>query len=408
MLPVQFEDIRPDDILKLVEDKISERRTLEYKEKLSIGNTDEKAEFLSDISSFANASGGDIIFGVSDERDQRGNATGIPSKVVDLKIANPASECGRIEQLIESGIQPRIPVVHVQSFDIPENGTVILVRVGKSWIAPHMVSYANRSRFFSRNSTTGKVQLDVQQIGAAFALQRGMGERLRGWRADRIAKAISGDGPVPLRGAQILFHFVSAADLSEDQISFPRVFEPREWGAHYRLMSLSPQTLRYNADGFLIYSRPLSEDRGSYLQIFRDGSLEYCDAYALQNGDQRIASKLFEQKLVQTFSGAMGILSLLGATEPIFVTLTLIDVKDRVMALPSSATSYSLVSESFDREVISSPDVRVQNFSETPPFTSTLQPIVDSIWQAAGMKHSPYRQDGVWNPDWRQLDPFDP
>jgi len=60
----------------------------------------------------------------------------------------------------------------VKAIEIPERGHVLLIRVGKSWLAPHMVSYANRTRFFSRNSSTGKVQLDVQQIGAAFAQQR--------------------------------------------------------------------------------------------------------------------------------------------------------------------------------------------------------------------------------------------
>ena len=408
MLPTSFEDIGPNHISKLIDDKITERRTLEYKEKLTIGNTEEKAEFLSDISSFANASGGDIIFGVSDERDEHGNAMGIPAGIVGLKLANSAQECGRIEQLIESGIQPRIPVAHVKSLEIPGYGAVIVVRIGKSWIAPHMVSYANRSRFFSRNSSTGKVQLDVQQIGAAFALQRSWGERLRSWRADRIAKAISGEGPMPLRGEQILFHFVSGVGLAEDQTPLPRIFEPWKWGNAIQLMSLSSRGTRYNADGFLIGSKWLDDGRGSYLQIFRDGSLEYCDAYELQNGDQRIGSNSLEQKLVSTFSGAATLLRLLEVSEPIFVTLTLVGVKNWVMALPGSSVSLSPVSEPFDRDVISSPDVRVQSLSEESPFRSTLSSIVDSIWQAAGMKHSPYRQDGVWDPRWRQLDRFVP
>jgi hypothetical protein len=81
--------------------------------------------------------------------------------------------------------------------------------MGKSWLAPHMVTYANRTRFYSRNSTLGKFQLDVQQIGAAFASQRGMGERLPAWKADRISKAVAGEGPVVLEGPTILFHFVT-------------------------------------------------------------------------------------------------------------------------------------------------------------------------------------------------------
>jgi predicted HTH transcriptional regulator len=169
MLPVRFDDIGSAEVLRLVEGKTSERKTLEYKEKLNIGTGDEKAEFLADISSFANVSGGDIIFGISDERDEAGRATGVPGAIVPLTIPNPETERGRISQLIESGIQPRLPGVQVQVVAIPEQGSVIVVRVPKSWIGPHMVSYANRTRFFSRNKIVGKMQLDVQQIGAAFA-----------------------------------------------------------------------------------------------------------------------------------------------------------------------------------------------------------------------------------------------
>ena len=216
MLPLRFEDISSDDVVRLVADKVSERKILEYKQALNIRGQEDRAEFLADVSSFANASGGDIIFGVSEERDENGQPTGVPSDIVALQIGNAATECARIEQLIGSGIQPRIPVVEVKGIEVSVRGLVIVVRVGKSWIAPHMVNYANRSRFFSRNSSTGKVQLDVQQIGASYALQRGLGERVRGWKTDRIAKAIANEGPVPMQGSRLLYHFISASALMSE------------------------------------------------------------------------------------------------------------------------------------------------------------------------------------------------
>jgi predicted HTH transcriptional regulator len=106
MFPVRFDDISSDDILKLVADKAAERKTLEYKQKLNIAYGDERAEFLSDISSFANVSGGDIIFGISDERDGTGNATGIPAEIKTLAIDSIPTELGKIEQLIQNGEIP--------------------------------------------------------------------------------------------------------------------------------------------------------------------------------------------------------------------------------------------------------------------------------------------------------------
>src|SRR5260370_34719036 len=108
MLPRRFDDITADHILSLVTDKISERKVLEYKQDLTIGGVDEKAEFLADVSSFANASGGDIIYGISGERDASKKSTGVPDASTPLAISCPATVWGQIQQRIESGVPTRI------------------------------------------------------------------------------------------------------------------------------------------------------------------------------------------------------------------------------------------------------------------------------------------------------------
>ena len=45
----------------LVADKVSERRTLEYKQELPDQSDEAKREFLGDVASFANSGGGDIL-----------------------------------------------------------------------------------------------------------------------------------------------------------------------------------------------------------------------------------------------------------------------------------------------------------------------------------------------------------
>jgi len=359
MLPTRFEDIRSEDLLRLIEDKISERKTLEYKQTLNIGGQDERAEFLADISSFANASGGDIVFGIAEERDQSGRATGIPKEIVPLRIANPSAECARIEQIIESGIEPRIPVIQVKSLEMPNIGPVIVARIGKSWIAPHMVSYANRTRFYSRNGT-GKMQLDVQQIGAAFALQRGLGERLRDWKSERITKAISGEGPVLMEGSQALLHFVSASALMSAGIGLPRVFDTKGWGDAKRLISQTPMTSRYNADGLLfVLDKDARSSKQSYLQVFKDGRLEYCDTYQLNSEYQNeIPSACLEEAIARAFANAVSLLSILEVEDPIFASLSFVGMKGRRVA----GTNYLRCS--FDRDVILCPDVRLENLAK--------------------------------------------
>jgi hypothetical protein len=257
-------------------------------------------------------------------------------------------------------------------------------------------SAANRTRFFSRNSSSGKVQLDVHQIGAAFAEQRGIGERLRAWKTDRISKTISGEGPVPLTGARMLFHFIPAAMLMVDRQPLSRVFDRSKWGSGRLLMSLSPESWRYNADGFLLTSRETTDEGRSYLQVFKDGSLEYGDSYVLRwNGRGAIPSGILEEKLVATFEQALSLLKSLEVSPPIYVTLTLIGVKGAKLATPY----YSDGDEShpIDRDVIVCPDVEIQNVAEDHPYPTTLLPIVNSVWQAAGIAQSLYIRQDEWS-----------
>jgi predicted HTH transcriptional regulator len=56
-------------------DSVREDRQLDFKEILPGNSDDDKREFLSDVTSFAKAAGGDLIFGIRDRRED-GKSTG--------------------------------------------------------------------------------------------------------------------------------------------------------------------------------------------------------------------------------------------------------------------------------------------------------------------------------------------
>jgi len=93
------------DLRSLVENEVKEGLRIEYKETLPGGTDAEKKEFLADASSFANASGGDVLCGVKEKRDARNNPTGIPEKLSEnatLRLARRRAR-GRSSRL------PRLP-----------------------------------------------------------------------------------------------------------------------------------------------------------------------------------------------------------------------------------------------------------------------------------------------------------
>jgi len=394
MLPANLDEVSPSHISALVSEKTSERRTPEYKEKLPGNSDQDKKEFLADVCSFANLTGGDIVYGIKDERDGDGRPTGIPESIIGLAGSNLPAERERLESIIRDGIKPRIPNVQTIEREIDGHGSVLVLRVARSWVKPHMVTYRGTSRFYSRHST-GKYQLDVQEIGRAFAEQRSLGEQLRAWRNDRVTKTLADEGPIQLDGfSSLLVHFVPASALAGPHAAGTWSV-PHDVKVTVRPSSLWHSTsFRYNADGFVVFS--LKGERGSfsYVQLFRNGCLEYGDGYILNVGNERgrpgdIPSIAFEQKLVETFANGVSTLTRLGIEDPIYFSCTLLGVKDSRLSRDNIPFYGDEIQHRFDRQVIQSPDLEIDR-NEPSPYRSVLLPTVDSIWQANGYEETPW------------------
>jgi Putative DNA-binding domain len=93
-------DIDESHLQGLIDGRASETRDIEYKRD-TYGNADrDHAEFLADISWFANTAGGDIVIGMS-------AAKGIATSFAPLTLDHDA-EVLRLENIARSGLQPRI------------------------------------------------------------------------------------------------------------------------------------------------------------------------------------------------------------------------------------------------------------------------------------------------------------
>src|SRR5262245_6466295 len=86
----------------LLSQKVSERRTIEYKETLPGGGYEDRLEFLADVSSFANAAGGYLIYGMRADAGEPTDLCGITGVSGDAAVL-------RLEDMIRACIQPRIP-----------------------------------------------------------------------------------------------------------------------------------------------------------------------------------------------------------------------------------------------------------------------------------------------------------
>jgi hypothetical protein len=244
----------------------------------------------------------------------------------------------RLESIIQTGVAPRIPAVSMRAISLANGAYVLLVKIGKSWASPHMVTFGGISRFHSRNSA-GKYQLDVNEIRSAFLATDALTNRIKEFRLDRVNKVIVGDTPVTLPdGAKVILHFIPINNfLSSSPINLDFVEEN-----FYRLANIgrtdhpSPNSYRINIDGLVTYLISRDESNLSYTQLFRDGSIEAVSHFLLskeRDGKSIIPSIYFEQSIIDSCSKLLGFQKASGIEPPIILFLTLVGVKDYQMAV---------------------------------------------------------------------------
>lgn len=394
MIHKPLEKIDRADIEGIVKDGVREGRTIEYKQGLPGNKDSDKKEFLADISSFANASGGIILFGISEKRDSQGHTTGIPDKVVGLGAVNLDVETRRMEDLIRNGISPRLSRIHTRSIDGFEGGPVIAVRIQKSLNNPHMVTYQGSSRFYSRTSA-GKYPLDIGEIRAAFLSSEDIPDRIRRFREERVANILASETPIPVsNGPTLIYHLIpvqsvnSTARYSMDEL----LINSEEFWA----LSAEGMTSRFNMDGILRYSSVVSKQGdATYIQIFRNAILEIVDTPLLRKGwrNHVIPANKLEIELVRATTKYLSFFKALQIDTPIVLLLTLTNVKGMTIKLESAR--FFAPDECNDKNLIALPDVVIDDLDTDVP--RVLRPIFDELWQACGYARSMnYDEKGNW------------
>lgn len=370
------------DLQALVEgqkDKDRESKRIDYKESLLLNSPEDKKEFLADVSSFANASGGDLILGVKEQ-------SGIPTAICGLGAINPDAEVLRIENLIRDGIEPRIPGIEIRPVSLRANGFVIIIRIPKSWALPHVVNHQKRWRFYSRNSA-GKYPLDVNELRALFALSETSAEQIRNFRAERLNMIVAGETPIALAEyPKFVLHLVPL-----------RAFEPSvrfDMSPLESMLSLITPIVgggaslgfRHNFDGYLTYIPPHQGRSISYLQIFRNGCIEAVEAEMLRpkNGKGKIPGSYMAEELSAALGRFLSVQKTLGVTPPLFVMLSLMGVSGYTMVV---GPDVSIGPDQFiEKDMLLIPEVMVESFENDP--MEVMKPLFDIIWNAAGFPRS--------------------
>lgn len=390
MIQKAIDTVTAEDINALVADGVRESRSIEYKLELPGQADSEKREFLADIASFVNTTGGDVLYGV-EAKD------GVPVSAHGLANFNEDNEILRLESTIRTGLGPRVPNLETKVVDGFPRGPVLILRCAKSWLAPHMVTYKGSSRFHARSSA-GKYQMDVSELRAAFARSQDLPDRIRSWREERLGLLMEKNTPVPLdRSSMLVLHLVPVESFV-DEMRF-NVRELRSQSSEFRPMGSAGWDDRANIDGFLTYSgsREDHPSSSSYCQLFRSGRLEAATTRVITGSKEAplLASIYYEQAVIGATGRYLKTMKELGVLTPIVLLLSLLGVKGVKMAV--SALHMTSDHLPIDRDVIRVPELVIDDFDLEMP--RVLRPAFDAIWNAAGFDRSwNFDDNGEWDP----------
>jgi Putative DNA-binding domain len=272
VIPKPISDIQRSDIDGLVTNQVHEMKTLDFKRNLPGTADSDKVRFLANVASFANTSGGDLVFGVEESGGIAVNALGVTCSDTDKEVL-------RLEQLIRTGLEPRLPRIDIRSVSVGPGREVIVVRIPHSLAGPHRVSF--NSKFYGRNSA-GRYELDVSELRAAFTGFDTLGEKIHRFRVDRVIKIADGETPVSLQaGPTMALHLIPLSAFTTRRFIDISANE-RVWITFAPLFSSSTGfNYRINFEGWVNFDGHMDFGAGtnakpshSYVQLYRSGIVE--------------------------------------------------------------------------------------------------------------------------------------
>lgn len=382
-------ELEKNDIEGLIQNAVVENRVLDYKQALP-GDTDrDKIEFLADVSSFANASGGHMIYGLADKRDPQGRNTGTPH-YMGLGEVNFDQQRQRIENILLNGVAPKIAGIQFKEVGGFDNGPVMMLYVPRSWASPHMVKYKSCHRFYSRNSS-GKYLLDIDEIRGAFAQTEALAERIREFRLQRVAKLTEGETPVLLLpGLKYVLHIIPFGAFKSGTLLDLSVFIfPRE--EKLPLVYWGGQThTKYNFEG-VVTSRMVGHDWKEktyvYTQMFRNGIIEAVWMPYNPNVEGHVEKGIcvdYERSVASSIKEFFGKQKRLGIAPPICIMISLLETKNCAVTVRTVGAHTNPVPGSLlvKEEKLLLPELIFESFEVD--VEKEMKPVFDIVLNAAG------------------------
>lgn len=363
------EQILEADLQELIDNGVLEQRSLEYKAALPGHKDSDKIEFLADVSSLANSDGGDIVYGLSCNKD------GTPAALCGIDSDNLDQAILRLDSIVRDGLSPRLVRPRLRAIPLQSGKHALLLRIDRSWSGPHMIAFQRNSRFFVRNAA-GKHIMDATELRAAFMTSTTARQAGRAWRDERLAHLRQNS-----TSTLLALHIYPLRARDEPLRLTPRdcagIATVEPLGGHIR-------ESRHNFDGYRTSAKWSRAE--SYFQLYRSGAIEGVNtdvAYTDQNlGRSCLSTPSIERFVNKASRDWVGLLRHWGIDDPLLLSISIL----RTTNLPITNDPMLIFHEVpvIDASELLFPEIEIEAGDQLQP--SELQRLWDMLWNAGGFE----------------------
>ncbi|SFW22546.1 AlbA family DNA-binding domain-containing protein [Ruminococcus flavefaciens] len=194
MLPTinnkSFLDCNAEDLKVLIENPdYRENEYIDYKKNFSFLEipkdkkdllTQKKYEFKSDVCAFANAEGGYLVFGISDDN-------GCASELCGIDIPNDNTDKFELDRRNDlAGIQPKVPVISFRFIKLDVEKYVVIIYVKHDYFAPYLHIEDEKNYQVFKRTGNKKTTITYTELRNMFNQSLSLDKEIYNYRKERI------------------------------------------------------------------------------------------------------------------------------------------------------------------------------------------------------------------------------
>lgn len=384
---------------RLIELGVQEGQHLDFKRDPYSPDGKGSGAIAIDVCAFANAEGGDIVVGIGKEK------SGAPYTVKPIE-GDPDHLLVQFQQAIDSGVTPRIQGLSFKSVQY-DGGWIIVIRVPRSWQAPHARVIDQKKFVFHIRRQANNSELRYDEVQRFFMRGLEIEDRVATFFDKRLSALDSGhryykaSRPSSLYGGLVVHIAQATTGTSANPIDVGRA---REKGDAFRPPMLGEL---YGGGGYysfstlegrlFYYHEKIAETDGAYAytQVFRDGSIETIVNHVVNRAydDTTIdGRKVYELCLISLWNMLNG-LRFCGATYPLFVKMSLLDVAGTKLNVGPESTERLHSDMVCERPLVSLPNIVFERDLTHDEFQEKFTKYMSILWNAFGYDRCEYNDE---------------